>query len=160
MLSSDWSSDVCSSDLALLRPRPRPPRPAPPLPRRERQRTRRADRPRALLRDRRNGSGGWGRSARQLVRRRPLSAGGLLMLSDKLRVALDNLLPDPGEDESYLLDRADRLRAAAVLIAFTDRPDPGVILTQRPQWLRAHAGQVAFPGGKVDPGDQIGRAHV
>src|SRR3546814_16277381 len=76
------------------------------------------------------------------------------MLSDKLRVALDNLLPDPGEDESYLLDRADRLRAAAVLIAFTDRPDPGVILTQRPQWLRAHAGQVAFPGGKVDPGDR------
>jgi len=76
------------------------------------------------------------------------------MLSDKLRVALDNLLPDPGEDESYLLDRAGRLRAAAVLIAFTDRPDPGVILTQRPQWLRAHAGQVAFPGGKVDPGDR------
>src|SRR3546814_14823996 len=62
----------------------------------------RSDRPRALLRERRNGSGGWGRSARHLVRRRPLSAGGLLMLSDKLRVALDNLLPDPGEDESYL----------------------------------------------------------
>src|SRR3546814_3419431 len=45
-------------------------------------------------------------------------------------------------------------RPAAVLIAFTDRPNPGVILTQRPQWLRAHAGQVAFPGGKVDPGDR------
>src|SRR3546814_13212481 len=106
MRISDWSSDVCSSDLggsgpsALLRPRPRPPRPAPPRPRRDRQRTRRADRPRALLRDRRNGSGGWGRSARHLVRRRPLSAGGLLMLSDKLRVALAHLLPDPGEDES------------------------------------------------------------
>src|SRR3546814_11973466 len=76
------------------------------------------------------------------------------MLSDKLRVALQNLLPDPGEDEAYLLGRADRLRAAAVLIAFTDRPNPGVILTQRPQWLRAHAGQVALPGGKVDPGDR------
>ncbi|MBU0657803.1 MAG: CoA pyrophosphatase, partial [Alphaproteobacteria bacterium] len=46
------------------------------------------------------------------------------------------------------------LRDAAVLIAFTDRPDPGVILTQRPQWLRSHAGQVAFPGGKIDPGDR------
>src|SRR3546814_11294611 len=84
---------------------------------------------------------GWGRSARHLVRRRPLSAGGLLMLSDKLRVALDNLLPDPGEDESYLLDRADRLRAAAVLIAFTDRPDPGVILTQRPRSEARRGGQ-------------------
>ncbi len=41
-------------------------------------------------------------------------------------------------------------RPAAVLIPITDRPEPGVILTQRPQWLRSHAGQVAFPGGKVD----------
>lgn len=74
------------------------------------------------------------------------------MLSKKLRAALDNLLPDVGEDEAYM--GALTLRDAAVLIAFTDRPDPGVILTQRPQWLRSHAGQVAFPGGKVDPGDR------
>jgi len=75
------------------------------------------------------------------------------MLSAKLRAALDSLLPDPGDDEGYLL-QGTTLRDAAVLIAFTDRPDPGVILTQRPQWLRAHAGQVAFPGGKVDPTDR------
>ena len=74
------------------------------------------------------------------------------MLSEKLRDALDNLLPDAGEDEAYL--GTPTLRDAAVLIAFTDRPDPGVILTQRPQWLRSHAGQVAFPGGKIDPGDR------
>ena len=73
------------------------------------------------------------------------------MLSEKLRVALENLLPGEDEDETYL--GTPTLRDAAVLIAFTDRPDPGVILTQRPQWLRSHAGQVAFPGGKVDPGD-------
>ena len=42
---------------------------------------------------------------------------------------------------------------AAVLIAVTDRPNPGVILTQRPDYLRSHPGQVAFPGGKIDPGD-------
>lgn len=42
---------------------------------------------------------------------------------------------------------------AAVLIAITDRPHPGVILTQRPDYLRSHPGQVAFPGGKIDPGD-------
>jgi len=75
------------------------------------------------------------------------------MLSAKLRAALDSLLPDPGDDEGYLL-QGTTLRDAAVLIAFTDRPDPGVILTQRPQWLRSHAGQVAFPGGKIDPGDR------
>jgi 8-oxo-dGTP pyrophosphatase MutT (NUDIX family) len=76
------------------------------------------------------------------------------MLSEKLRAALANLLPDPGEDEAYLMDERPTLRDAAVLVAFTDRPDPGVILTQRPQWLRSHAGQVAFPGGKIDPGDR------
>src|SRR3546814_7808831 len=61
------------------------------------------------------------------------------MLSAKLRAALDNLLPDAGEDEAYL--GTPTLRDAAVLIAFTARPDPGVILTQRPQWLRSHAGR-------------------
>ena len=43
--------------------------------------------------------------------------------------------------------------AAAVLVAITDRDAPGVILTQRTETLRRHAGQVAFPGGRVDPGD-------
>jgi len=43
--------------------------------------------------------------------------------------------------------------AAAVLIAITDRAEPGIILTQRPETMRRHAGQVAFPGGRVDPGD-------
>lgn len=39
---------------------------------------------------------------------------------------------------------------AAVLIAVTDRPQPGVILTVRREHLRAHAGQIAFPGGRLD----------
>lgn len=43
--------------------------------------------------------------------------------------------------------------AAAVLVAITDRPEPGVILTQRPDTMRKHPGQVAFPGGRVDPTD-------
>jgi 8-oxo-dGTP pyrophosphatase MutT (NUDIX family) len=42
---------------------------------------------------------------------------------------------------------------AAVLVAVTDRPEPGVILTQRPDTMRKHPGQVAFPGGRVDPED-------
>ena len=40
---------------------------------------------------------------------------------------------------------------AAVLIAITDRPQPGVILTVRREHMRTHAGQVAFPGGRLDP---------
>lgn len=47
-----------------------------------------------------------------------------------------------------------RLRGAAVLIAVEDRPGgPSVWLTLRSSALRHHPGQVAFPGGKVDPGD-------
>jgi len=42
---------------------------------------------------------------------------------------------------------------AAVLIAITDRPQPGVILTVRREDMRTHAGQVAFPGGRIDPGE-------
>jgi 8-oxo-dGTP pyrophosphatase MutT (NUDIX family) len=45
------------------------------------------------------------------------------------------------------------VRPAAVLIAVTDRPEPGVLLTHRPETMRAHPGQVAFPGGKLDPGE-------
>jgi 8-oxo-dGTP pyrophosphatase MutT (NUDIX family) len=42
---------------------------------------------------------------------------------------------------------------AAVLMAITDRQNPGIILTQRPETMRRHPGQVAFPGGRIDPGD-------
>lgn len=49
---------------------------------------------------------------------------------------------------------ADMLLApAAVLIAVTDRREPGVILTQRSATLRKHPGQIAFPGGRVDESD-------
>ena len=42
---------------------------------------------------------------------------------------------------------------AAVLVAVTDRAEPGVILTVRREHLRPHAGQVSFPGGRVDEGE-------
>jgi 8-oxo-dGTP pyrophosphatase MutT (NUDIX family) len=45
------------------------------------------------------------------------------------------------------------LRPAAVLIAVTDRTEPGVLLIHRPEGLRSHPGQVAFPGGKLDQGE-------
>ena len=42
---------------------------------------------------------------------------------------------------------------AAVLVPVVLRPEPTLILTVRPETLRRHAGQVAFPGGRIDPGD-------
>ncbi|MEZ5787193.1 MAG: CoA pyrophosphatase [Xanthobacteraceae bacterium] len=46
------------------------------------------------------------------------------------------------------------VRPAAVLIPVVDRPEPGVILTQRTAHLPNHAGQVAFPGGSIDASDE------
>ena len=40
-----------------------------------------------------------------------------------------------------------------MLVALTDRPHPGVILTVRREQLRTHGGQIAFPGGRIDPGE-------
>jgi 8-oxo-dGTP pyrophosphatase MutT (NUDIX family) len=44
-------------------------------------------------------------------------------------------------------------KPAAVLIPVIDRGEPTVLLTLRTQELASHAGQVAFPGGKIDPDD-------
>jgi 8-oxo-dGTP pyrophosphatase MutT (NUDIX family) len=45
-------------------------------------------------------------------------------------------------------------KPAAVLIPVIDRAVPTVLFTIRTQELPSHAGQVAFPGGKIDPGDE------
>jgi 8-oxo-dGTP pyrophosphatase MutT (NUDIX family) len=45
-------------------------------------------------------------------------------------------------------------RAAAVLVGVVERPrGPALLLTQRPDHLRDHAGQICFPGGRVEPED-------
>jgi 8-oxo-dGTP pyrophosphatase MutT (NUDIX family) len=45
-------------------------------------------------------------------------------------------------------------KPAAVLVPVIDRDEPTVLFTLRTQGLASHAGQVAFPGGKIDPGDE------
>jgi 8-oxo-dGTP pyrophosphatase MutT (NUDIX family) len=45
-------------------------------------------------------------------------------------------------------------KPAAVLVPVIDRSEPTVLLTLRTAELASHAGQVAFPGGKIDPADQ------
>jgi len=50
------------------------------------------------------------------------------------------------------------IRPAAVLVPIIAHPEPAVLLTQRAQHLPDHAGQVSFPGGKIDDGDVDPRA--
>ena len=61
---------------------------------------------------------------------------------------------EPGELSRFLPPEDGSGRASAVLIAFTETADgPSVLLIQRAADMRTHAGQVAFPGGAVDPAD-------
>jgi 8-oxo-dGTP pyrophosphatase MutT (NUDIX family) len=75
-------------------------------------------------------------------------------LAERLRAALDSpheTILLAGDHFDYDPEVAGN--PAAVLIAITDRAEPGVILTQRTETLRRHPGQVAFPGGRIDPDD-------
>jgi 8-oxo-dGTP pyrophosphatase MutT (NUDIX family) len=45
-------------------------------------------------------------------------------------------------------------KPAAVLVPIIDRGEPTVLLTLRTAELASHAGQVAFPGGKIEPADE------
>ncbi len=45
------------------------------------------------------------------------------------------------------------IKPAAVLVPIIERDEPTILLTQRTAHLRDHAGQIAFPGGKIDAGD-------
>lgn len=61
-------------------------------------------------------------------------------------------IPDLLCDAEFAIE--GRRTPAAVLIAVTDvANNPQVILTQRPNDMRDHPGQVAFPGGKIDLGE-------
>ncbi|WP_119389445.1 CoA pyrophosphatase [Taklimakanibacter lacteus] len=61
----------------------------------------------------------------------------------------DDLNPD-----LRAIDHSAPIRAAAVLVPIVlHEPELTVLLTQRTDHLKSHAGQVAFPGGKIDHGD-------
>jgi 8-oxo-dGTP pyrophosphatase MutT (NUDIX family) len=54
------------------------------------------------------------------------------------------------DPESWTKAGVIAAKPAAVLIPVVDRSTPTVILTQRTADLPSHAGQIAFPGGKID----------
>ncbi len=97
-------------------------------------------------------------------------ASGILSADDlvaRARSALDSVppadvfepdrFPDRGDhDHAPMLAPADgsRHRRAAVLVPVVDRAEGAtVLLTRRSAQLRDHSGQIAFPGGKIDPSD-------
>jgi 8-oxo-dGTP pyrophosphatase MutT (NUDIX family) len=55
--------------------------------------------------------------------------------------------------EGDVLEEEGPITPAAVLVPIVERPEPTVILTERPATMRKHPGQISFPGGRIDPGD-------
>ena len=78
-----------------------------------------------------------------------------MSLAERLRDALRRTPAEPPLEGDLPELRAKADIDAAVLIAVTDRPRPGLILTVRREHMRTHAGQIAFPGGRVDPGEEV-----
>lgn len=65
---------------------------------------------------------------------------------------LESMPPPTGDD--HLLPPGTLIKPAAVLVAMVlHRDEPGVLLTQRASHLNNHAGQVSFPGGRIEPGE-------
>src|SRR5919201_664824 len=68
-----------------------------------------------------------------------------------------NVTPTRGDHDADPVMRAIAavrpIRPAAVLVPVVDRPEPTVLLPQRRTELSNHPGQIAFPGGKIDPQD-------
>ncbi len=78
----------------------------------------------------------------------------------RLRQALLPLRDEPAGAGWNLAEIADAVNPAtlvdaAVLVGLVPRPQgTHVLLTRRHDALQHHAGQVSFPGGRVDPGDR------
>jgi 8-oxo-dGTP pyrophosphatase MutT (NUDIX family) len=68
-----------------------------------------------------------------------------------------NMVPESGDSGTNrmleIIAREQPIRPAAVLIPVVEHAQPTVLLTLRSAHLADHAGQIAFPGGKIDATD-------
>jgi 8-oxo-dGTP pyrophosphatase MutT (NUDIX family) len=81
-----------------------------------------------------------------------------MSLIDQIRHVLGAPHPHPAELLNGDFFDADsdgaQVVPAAVLMTIIARPRPTFLLTRRTTTLRRHAGQVSFPGGRIDPEDK------
>jgi 8-oxo-dGTP pyrophosphatase MutT (NUDIX family) len=87
---------------------------------------------------------------RQLIEER---LHGTVPLTDVAQARLGGVTPE----SAHLAQRLphDQARPAAVLVPLVERPEGlTVLLTQRSAHLKNHAGQVSFPGGRVEEADE------
>ncbi len=82
----------------------------------------------------------------------PLDAQALrARLADQTRLRPDR--PHPENDPERAARAGGRMTPAAVLVPLVLHPEPTILLTLRSPDLKAHAGQVSFPGGRLEEGE-------
>jgi 8-oxo-dGTP pyrophosphatase MutT (NUDIX family) len=102
----------------------------------------------------------------QAIRARPVAIGATEFFNrSRARLSFNvppglidpNIIPKTGDEGNdrmlEIIAREQPVRPAAVLIPVVDHPQPTVLLTQRAVHLNNHAGQISFPGGKIDATD-------
>ena len=102
----------------------------------------------------------------QAIKARPVAIGATEFFNrSRARLSFDvppglidpNIIPKTGDEGNdrmlEIIAREQPVRPAAVLIPVVDHPQPTVLLTQRSPHLNNHAGQISFPGGKIDATD-------
>ena len=81
----------------------------------------------------------------------------VLTLDEPVGLTDPDAVPSRGDHDldpvSKAMAAVRPIKPAAVLIPIVERDEPMVLLTQRTAHLPQHAGQISFPGGKIDPGD-------
>lgn len=85
-----------------------------------------------------------------------MSVAPIRLSREELELRLALPCPPPAPDELHVIRLAEgaRIRHAAVLVPIVERPGAlHLMLTQRTAHLSDHAGQISFPGGRVEAGD-------
>ena len=88
-----------------------------------------------------------------------MSATGLVLDAVALRArladpgALPGDRPSPEDDLERVARTGGRVVPAAVLVPIVTHPEPTILLTLRSARLNSHAGQVSFPGGRMEAGE-------
>ncbi len=72
-------------------------------------------------------------------------------LADPDRLLRDR--PSPADDLDRVARTGGRVVDAAVLVPLVLHPEPTILLTLRSARLNSHAGQVSFPGGRMEAGE-------
>jgi 8-oxo-dGTP pyrophosphatase MutT (NUDIX family) len=103
-------------------------------------------------------------SEQRAASQRPAAASVFDRARARLTLAVPPALTDPQAQGArgdldlnpsmWELAGVSATKPAAVLVPVIDRREPAVLFTIRTQELTSHAGQVAFPGGKIDPADE------